>query len=124
MKLENSILRDVRAGLGLSIDDTSFDVDLIMHINALISKINQNGACRFITVSGEETTWEDLMDPTQVEGNKHFQLVPLYMTLTTKLFFDPPPPSTAEYYSKNSEEILWRLKIAYEPRNETNAGTL
>lgn len=101
-------------GLGLNGDDTSFDVDLLMHINALISKINQNGACMFITVSDDITTWGDLMDPTQVEGNKHFQLVPLYMTLTTKLFFDPPPPSTAEYYSKNSDELLWRLKIAYE----------
>lgn len=113
MKLENSILKDIRKGIGLGEEDSNFDTDLLMHINALISKINQNGACRFITVPDDSITWADLMDPTQVEGNKHFQFIPLYMLLTTKLFFDPPPPSTAEYYSRNSDEILWRLKVAY-----------
>lgn len=116
MKLENSILKDIREGIGLGVDASSFDTELLMHINALISEINQNGVGRSITVDGETTTWSDLMDPTQVEGNKHFQLVPLYMMMTTKLFFDAPPPSTAEHYSRNSDKLLWRLKIAYETR--------
>ena len=115
-------MKDIREGIGLGVDASTFDTELLMHINALISKVNQNGACRFITVTNEDTTWGDLIDPTQVEGNKHFQLVPLYMMMSTKLFFDPPPPSTAEYYSRNSDELLWRLKIAYETRGGTNAG--
>lgn len=120
MKLENSILKDVREGIGLGIDASTFDTELLMHINALISEINQNGAGRFITVDSEETTWGDLMDTTQVEGNKHFQLIPLFIMMSTKLFFDPPPPSTAENYSKNVDKLLWRLKIAYETRVDTN----
>lgn len=113
MKLEKSILKDVRESMGLGSEDSSFDVELLMHINAAISRINQNGVGKYITVSDDTTTWGDLMDTTQTEGNKHFKLVPLFTTLSTKLIFDPPPPSTVDYYARSADELLWRLKLAY-----------
>ncbi len=85
-----------------------------MHINASIVKLNQNGVGNLLIVTNEESTWNDLIDPTQVKGNKSFPAVPLYIQLNTKLLFDPPPPSTVQYYSGNAEEILWRLRTAYE----------
>lgn len=124
MKLANSILRDIRESVGLGSDVTSFDSELIMHINACISRINQNGAGKSLTVIDDTTTWGDLMDATQVDGNKHFQLVPLFITLSTKLIFDPPPPSTVEYYSRSADELLWRLKIAYEQPYVTGGETV
>lgn len=114
MKLTNSILKDIRESVGLGPDVDSFDTELLMHVNAHISRLNQNGVGKLITVSDVETTWEDLIDTTQVDGNVHFKLVPLYMTLATKIIFDPPPPSTVEYYSRTVDELLWRLKLAYE----------
>lgn len=124
MKLQNSILKDVRESLSLSAEDTSFDAELKMHINACISKLNQNGVGNIITVTDELSTWEDLMDATKVEGNKYFQLVPLYIMLSTKVIFDPPPPSTVEYYTNNVNEILWRLKNAYEEPYVSRGGEL
>lgn len=114
MDLTKSILRDIREAVGLSSDSTEFDTELLMHINSSIGKLNQNGVGAFLVVQNEESKWSDLQDPSQVEGNKFFQLIPLFMTLSTKLLFDPPPPSSVQYYADNVNQHLWRLKLAYE----------
>lgn len=114
MDYTKSILEDVRESVGLSRDSEDFNVDLLMHINACIGKLNQNGVGNSILVNDTSSTWTDLMNPEQSESNKYFNLAPLYIFLSTKLLFDPPPPSTVEHYSKTCDEMLWRLKIAYE----------
>lgn len=114
MYLTKSILEDIREGVGLSFDDTSFDTELTMYINTAIGKLNQNGIGRFLVVQNDEQTWEDLQDPLQTEGNKYFQMVPQFIKLDTKLLFDPPPPSNVQYHSSSIDQLLWRLKFAYE----------
>jgi len=114
LDLGNSILQDIRESVGLEASSTEFDTELLQHINSAIGKLNQNGIGKFIVLSDDTTTWGDFIDPAQVNGNKYFQMVPLFITLSTKLLFDPPPPSNVEYHYKNADEILWRLKIAYE----------
>jgi hypothetical protein len=121
LELTNSILKDVRVAVGLSEDATDFDTDLTMNINSTIAKLNQNGVGRFVVVNDTSTTWADLQDPLQVEGNLYFGMVPLLITLSTKLVFDPPPPSTVEYHSQLVEQLLWRLKISYEILPTTDA---
>lgn len=120
MDENNSILKDIRQAVGLSIDTTDFDTDIIMHINSALSKLNQNGVGNFVVVKDESLTWGEFKNILQVEGNKFFHMVPLYITLSTKLIFDPPPPSTVEYYSKNIDELLWRLKVHYEEPTTNN----
>lgn len=114
MDLNNSILKDIRESVGLSADDDNFDKELLPHINSAIGKLNQNGVGTFIVINDESKTWGELRDLTQTWGNIYFQLVPLFITLSTKILFDPPPPSSVEYHSKSADELLWRLKIAYE----------
>lgn len=114
MDLNNSILEDIREGVGLTRESDDFDADLIMHINSAIGELNQNGVGNNVMVRDVSTIWEDLQDPSQGEANKYFQMIPLFITLSTKLIFDPPPPSTVEQYSRNIDKILWRLKLAYE----------
>lgn len=120
LDLNKSILEEIREAVGLSSTDTDFDIDLLQHINASIAKLNQNGIGRFIVVSDDTTTWADLQDPTQTQGNLYFQMVPLFIKLSTKLLFDPPPPSSVQYHFNNAQEILWRLKIAYENEVQNN----
>lgn len=123
MELTNSILEDVRVAVGLSKDTVDFDTDLLMHINSAIGELRQNGVGVPITVTDATKTWGDLQDPTRLDENEFFQMVPLFITLSTKIIFDPPPPSTVEYYSANISKILWRLKVAYEEYTTTTTTT-
>jgi hypothetical protein len=122
--LTNSILENIRESVGLSSTTSDFDTDLLMHINSAIVKLNQNGIGNFIMVEDISTTWEDLQDPTQTEGNKSFQMIPLFISLSTKLLFDPPPPSNVQYHASNIDQMLWRLKIAYEQPYTTTTTTI
>lgn len=113
MELTDSILADIREAIGLSSEPSPFDKDLLMHINASIGKLMQNGIGLPVIVT-ETTTWAEFQNPTQTYGNQFFQMVPLFVTLSTKLLFDPPPPSSVEYHKESIEQLLWRLKFAYE----------
>lgn len=114
MKLTNSVLKDVRSSVGLTEDSEDFDTELLMHINSAIGELVQNGVTSNTLIVGVDQTWGDLTDPSKVEGNEYFQMVPLFITMSTKFLFDPPPPSTVEFYQNNINKLLWRLKIAYE----------
>lgn len=114
MILTNSILEDVRSAVGLSRDTHDFDTDLLMHINSAIGELNQNGVGKGIVVTDVTTTWGELQDPTQSDSNIYFKMVPLFITLSTKLLFDPPPPSSVQYHQSSIDKLLWRLKVAYE----------
>lgn len=110
----NSILEDVRISVGLSKDTTDFDTELLMHINASIGKLNQNGVGNNLMITDTATTWGDLQDTPNAESNEAFKMVPLFIALSTKLLFDPPPPSSVQLHQASVEQLLWRLKIAYE----------
>jgi hypothetical protein len=114
MNLDNSILIDIRESVGLAPTNSDFDKEIIPHINAAIGKLNQNGIGMYLVVTGDEQKWSDLKDPNQVEGNKYFSSIPLFIMVSTKILFDPPPPSSVSYHATNVSESLWRLKIAYE----------
>jgi hypothetical protein len=114
MYLSKSILIDVREAVGLTPTSTDFDTELIMHINTAISNLYQNGVVKPIVVTDETTTWGDLQNPLNTDGNQVFPMVLSYVTLSTKILFDPPPPSAVDYQTRNVDQILWRLKVAYE----------
>lgn len=116
--LSDSILVDVRKALNLSADDSSFDSDITMHINSAIGKINQVGVGNSIVVRNDSETWNDLYNSFQVNGNKLFKFIPTFIFLSTKMIFDPPPPSLVEQYQRQCDELLWRLKVAYEGGDE------
>lgn len=114
LNINNSILQEVRTAVGLAHDTVDYDTELLMHINGAIGKLNQNGVGNFLVVENEDQKWIDLQDPLQVEGNKYFQMVQLFIALSTRILFDPPPPSTVQMYQSNIDQTLWRLKVAYE----------
>ena len=114
MNLSKSILEDIRESVGLGRTTVDFDTDLLLHINSSIGKLNQNGVGKFLVVNDDKATWGDFIDESQTEGNKYSQMIPLFIALNTKLLFDPPPPSSVEFHTRSVDEILWRLKVAYE----------
>lgn len=113
MKLDSSILVNIRESVGLMGDNSEFDTDLLIHINSTIATLAQIGACDVVIVSDDTTQWRELKNESLV-GSNMFMMVPTYVALSTKLIFDPPPPSAVEIYKQKADEILWRLKIANE----------
>lgn len=124
MDINDSILQNVREAVGLSSTNADFDTELLMHINTAIGNLNQAGVGKSLVVTTDAQTWSELQDPTQTEGNKFFQMVFSYIALSTKLIFDPPPPSAVDYQTRNVEQILWRLKLAYEEPYTTTTTTI
>lgn len=122
LEVTNKILSDVREAVGLGEEPDSFNPELLMHINANMSKLNQNGIGLPIVVD-PNTTWLDFLDPMQIVGNLSSNMIPLYVMLSTKIIFDPPPPSSVDLQSRNADELLWRLKVAYETGGENNERT-
>lgn len=112
--MENELmLLSMKKSLGVPEGDDHFDTEIKMHILSALMTLNQAGVGIEALSVSDLTKWSDFKDPTQVEGNKYFALVPQYAFLRTKLIFDPPPPSNVQFYDQMVKEILWRLKRAY-----------
>lgn len=113
MELTDSILVHIRDSVGLTKDNKEFDTELLNHINMSIGKLNQNGIGKSIIVKDDKTTWADLLSP-DIRGFESIGMIPTFVSLNVKLLFDPPPPSSVEFHTRSVDELLWRLKIAYE----------
>lgn len=115
MEMDGSILERIRDSVGLTKDNEEFDTELINHINMSIVKMHQNGVPVNKFMITKDTTWGELLtDPEAVVSSNHMGLIPTFMSLNVKLLFDPPPPSSVEFHVRSMDELLWRLKIAYE----------
>ena len=109
-----SILKSVRSAVGLNAEDSSFDSELLMHINGSIMILHQNGIGMPIHVDDESSVWDDFKNPTQADANSMFSAAKTFIFIKTKILFDPPPPSTIKYMSEAADEYLWRLRESFD----------
>lgn len=115
----DNILQSTRSALGLANNTTDFNSEIIIHINSALGVLNQNGIGKVGFTVNDGSTWLDFKDETQIHGNEFFtNLVPSYIFVKTKLLFDPPPPSIVAFYNTHIDEMLWRLRMAYEEDND------
>jgi len=107
--LEESILKTIKPMLGVSVSDTSFDMDIIVLINSSLAVLNQNGiGVTDYEIIGDTEVWADLL------GETTLKLTPIktFVFLYVKLIFDPPTNSSIlEALKQQKEETLWRLEI-------------
>ena len=106
--MEESILISIKKMLGISSEDESFDVDIIIHINSVFMILRQMGVGPLIddfTITDNTAKWSDyLEDKTDLESVK------TYVYLKVKMIFDPPINSSIiEAYNKLINELEWRL---------------
>lgn len=104
---EDSILTSTKAALGLLEEDTSFDAELVMHINSVISTFNQLGLGpdEGYAITDKEQTWTDFLGD-ELRYNDAKQLT-FYMV---KMAFDPPGVGyVITAYEKVIEEMKYRL---------------
>lgn len=107
IKME-SILVSIKKLLGIPVEDTCFDGDLIIHINSVFLILNQLGIGENpFSISDSSAVWSDFIDDGKIE------LVKSYMFLKVKLLFDPPQNgSLIEAMNKQINEFEWRVNVA------------
>lgn len=107
--MDTSILRNTKKVLGISLDDSSFDTDIILQVNSAFSTLNQLGIgpVRGFSIEDEEALWEDFIeldDPTMMD------MVKTSVFLRVKLAFDPPMTSFhLAALERQIQEHDWRL---------------
>jgi hypothetical protein len=110
--MEQSILTSTKKILGIAVDYTAFDLDVITHINAAFSTLTQLGvgpAEGFMIESADEE-WYDF-----IENDPQLNTVKSYMFLKVRQLFDPPTTSyLIGAVEKQIQEFEWRLNTSRE----------
>ena len=104
----DSILLTIKKGIGIAPSYEAFDPDIIMHINSVLFILTQEGIGpkEGFNITGQAETWEDFLG----ESDTKLSAVQSYVTLKTRLLFDPPPSGTLnEQITKLISELEWRL---------------
>lgn len=104
----DSILLTIKKGIGIDPSYEAFDPDIIMHINSVLFILTQEGIGpkEGFNITGQNETWKDFLG----ESNTKLSAVQSYVTLKTRLLFDPPQSGTLnEQITKLISELEWRL---------------
>ena len=105
--MEDSILTSIKKLLGPEEEDTSFDLDITMHINSAFFNLNQLGVGPAIGFKIQDKTdvWTDFIgDRLDLESVK------TYIYLKVRLVFDPPQSGfLVEAIKEQIKEYEWRL---------------
>lgn len=68
MNVNSSILTDIKKLLGLVAEDTSFDTDVIIHINDCFERLHDLGVGpkSIFMITGPKETWQEFFGTTEV----------------------------------------------------------
>ena len=118
--MQDSILMTIRKlGCGNPYAD-HFDTDLLVHINACFSILNQLGVGpeNGFVVTDETQSWS-----SYIADNYILNMVKTYVTLKVKKIFDPPLTSSVlEAMDKEISQLEWRLNVAVDPVKPTSTS--
>lgn len=107
--MNDSILTNIKEMLGILDSDTSFDRELISHINAAISTLTDIaiGPADGYVIEDKSNSWNELSNSIDI-----VTAAKQYIYSYVKLLFDPPANSfVCDALSKNKDELYWRLYI-------------
>ncbi len=110
--MENSILTSTKKILGVAANYTAFDLDIITHINATLSSLNQLGIGPTLgfAIEDDSSVWADLGLPLN-----QLSMVRTYMFMKVRMMFDPPTTSFhIDAMNKQIAEFEWRLTVYRE----------
>lgn len=117
--MTTSILQTIKTKLGPSAEDSSFDEDILICINAAISVLDQLGVSppEGFVVEDESAQWEEYIP----DNPKRLSMVKTYIYLKAKVEFDPPTSSVLmQALEKQIGEYEWR--ICNQSVNTTEGG--
>jgi hypothetical protein len=110
--VEPRILVSVKKVLGLPEADTSFDVDITMHINSAMARLNQLGIgpAEGFMIEGADDTWDAF-----IGSDPRLNQIRTFVYAYVRLLFDPPGTSYAlASMEKQVEKLEWLLNVQRE----------
>lgn len=109
---DNSILNNIKMLLGIEVDYTHFDPQIIIHINSALSTLYQIGGIKKpIRINSHINTWEEILGERE-----DLDLIKDYIYLKTRLIFDPPTSSfVLESIKAQIAELECRINYATDP---------
>lgn len=106
-----SILTSVKMGMsGITEQDKSFDMQIIMFVNSVFAILTQVGVGPKdgFAIEDAGTTWDEYIEDDIVTLN----MAKSYIILKARLFFDPPLNSAVlALMQEQVKELGWRLNV-------------
>ena len=105
--MSDSVLSSTKQMLGISPEDTSFDVNVIMSINTALTILMDLGLTEVEAqiVTSDKMTWDELLG-----GRTDIEYVKTYVYQKVKLIFDPPTSTAAiDAMQRSISELEWRI---------------
>ena len=118
--MQDSILMTIRKLVCGDPYADHFDTDLLVHINACFSILNQLGVGpeNGFVVTDETQSWSSYSDNDRI-----LNMVKTYITLKVRVIFDPPLTSSVlEAMNKEISQLEWRLNVAVDPIKPTSTS--
>lgn len=104
-----SILDSIKQLLGIDVNDTSFDKELIIHINGALMILNQLGVGPedgYLIVD-KNNTWDEF-----IGERDDLEIIKSVVYLRVRLIFDPPQNSfLVNALEKQIAEYDWRITL-------------
>lgn len=103
-----SILDSIKKMHGISPDDTSFDTDMVIHINSAFMKVTKLGAGPRVgfVIKDKTKLWSDFSDDEILVS-----AVQSFVYIKVRLVFDPPAsPTIVDALQASAEEDAWQIR--------------
>jgi hypothetical protein len=107
----DSVLNSVKKVLGIDSGYTIFDLDITLHINSVLSTLQQLGVGLTddqAEIQDKNDTWDSILT-TQ----KNLSMIKSYIYLRVRLLFDPPATGfTTDSFQRQIDQLEWRITVA------------
>ena len=110
--MEQSILKSTKKMLQIGLDDDSFDLDILTHINSAFSTLHQVGLGPYegFAIEDDSKNWDEFVDSGPI-----LDLVKTCVYLRVRIVFDPPTiPPLLTAMNQQIEEHMFRLSVMRE----------
>ena len=112
-----SILVSTKAALGVTPEQHAFDSMIVMHINSVLSTLEQLGVgpAGGLMVTSSAQLWSDL-----IGNDNRLNMVKSYMYMRVRMMYDPPDIGFVITAIKDEiKEMEWRLNVFVDDEIDT-----
>lgn len=108
--MNNTILNEIKKQMGIADENTDFDKDIRMLINAGLMILEDNNIKGNVLTISETTTCDEFMETSHTR-----ETIFTWLYTHCRLLFDPPTSSTVvEALISTKSELLWRLRERFD----------